>query len=45
MDLSVNGIGPLAKNATGVFDFAIAEDLSVAHSPDVSFHASLAARC
>ena len=36
--------GSIALKPNRVIDFAIAEDLSVAHSPDVSFHASLAAR-
>ena len=36
--------GSIALKPNRVIDFAIAEDLSVAHSPDVSFHAGLAAR-
>ena len=36
--------GSIALKPNRVIDFAIAEDLSVAHSHDVSFHARLAAR-
>jgi hypothetical protein len=36
--------GSIVLKPNRIIDFAIAEDLTVAHSPDVSFHASLAAR-
>ena len=36
--------GTIVLKPNRVIDFAIAEDLTVAHSPDVSFHARLAAR-